>query len=259
MMGISGAVSVDRALALLRHVLADGGGSTLPALARGMGLPVATAYRLAASLVNKRYLIPAGNGRYFAGPAMTGTYSLRPALVAVGRPIVKALARATGCTAHLGVLDDDMVTYLIKAGRKNPFVFTEEGKQLEAYCSGIGKVLLAALSEAELDAYLAGGPFVALTENTTTDPKDIAAEIEQVREQALARDEEEIAIGLQCLAVGVEGPDKQAIAALSISRRVGQPGATEDEERDHLHAASAAISAKLWGSSVSRNGIQKQP
>jgi IclR family transcriptional regulator, acetate operon repressor len=237
---------VERALALLSHVLADGGTSTLPVIARAMGLPVATAYRLAASLVNQHYLIAAGNGRYVAGPAMTGTHSLRPALVAVGRPIVKALTRVTGCTAHLGVLDDDMVTYLIKAGRKNPYVFTEEGKQLEAYCSAIGKVLLAALPAADLDAYLGNGPFVALTENTKTDPKDIAAEIEQVRNQGYARDEEEIALGLRCLAVGVEDPDKRAIAALSISRLVGQREATEDVERDHLRAAASMISSKLW-------------
>jgi DNA-binding IclR family transcriptional regulator len=54
MMRISGALSVERALALLSHVLADGGTSTLPVIARAMGLPVATAYRLAASLVNQQ-------------------------------------------------------------------------------------------------------------------------------------------------------------------------------------------------------------
>ena len=246
MVRISGAISVDRALTLLRLVLADGGTSTLPVLARAMGLPVATAYRLAASLVSQRYLIAAGNGRYFAGPAMTGSYSLRPALVAVGRPVVKTLARETGCTAHLGVLDDDMVTYLIKAGRRNPYVFTEEGKQLEAYCSGIGKVLLAALPDANLAAYFANGPFVALTANTITDPEAIAAEIDTVRYHGYARDEEEIALGLRCLAVGIEGPDGHAIAALSISRRVGDVLITDDQLLDHLRIAASHIFAKVW-------------
>src|SRR3546814_4531438 len=56
-------------------------------------------------------------------------------------PISK-LAQRTGLTAHLGCLESNMVTYLIKEGSE-PDVFTREGIQLEAYCSGIGKVLLA--------------------------------------------------------------------------------------------------------------------
>jgi DNA-binding IclR family transcriptional regulator len=246
MVRISGAIAVDRALALLRHVLADGGASTLSVVAGAMGLPVATAYRLTASLVGQSYLVAGGNGRYFAGPAMLGEYSLRPALVAVARPVVQALARATGCTAHLGVLDDDMVTYLIKAGRKNRPVFTEEGKQLEAYCSGIGKILLAALPAPTFAAYLANGPFVALTANTMTDPQAIMSEIARVKGLGYACDEQEIALGLRCLAVGIAGGDGHAIAALSVSRRAADAGPSDEHVLELLRNAAGRIASKVW-------------
>jgi IclR family acetate operon transcriptional repressor len=193
-------------------------------------------------------LLPVGRGRHLPGAALvqlSGLLSLRPALAALGRPVIKELARASGCTAHLGILEHDMVTYLVKAGRASADVFTEEGKQLEAYCSGIGKVLLACLPESLLADYLAGGPFIALTDKTITDPGALAREIAEVRMKRFARDNEEIAPGLHCLAVGVFDRQGHAIAALSISRPMPHP----DEARalDALGSAARALERALFG------------
>jgi len=238
----TGSQSVERALRLLNAIIVDVGRSSLPTIAASQGLAPATAYRLAAALVREGMLLAVGRGRHLPAPLLvqfSTRLSLQPALIALGRPVVGALARATGCTAHLGVLENDMVTYLVKAGRRSANFFTEEGKQLEAYCSGIGKVLLASLSADLLAAYLAGGPFIALTDKTIADPQALTREIARVRAQGFARDNEEIAPGLHCLAVGVLDPQGHAIAALSISG----PNLHSDEARalDALGNAALAL------------------
>jgi DNA-binding IclR family transcriptional regulator len=195
-------------------------------------------------------LLSVGHGRHVPGPALvalSADLSLRPALVALGRPAIKALAHATGCTAHLGVLEHDMVTYLVKAGRASATILTEEGKQLEAYCSDIGKVLLASLPAGPLADYLAGGPFVVLTGNTITDPEALAHEVARVRAQDCARDVEEIAPGLHCLAVGVRDPQGHAIAAISISRP--EPHTDETLALDALHNTARELKLALFSQS----------
>jgi DNA-binding IclR family transcriptional regulator len=205
---------------LLQALADDGGVSSLRTIAAQLGLAPATAYRLAGTLVAAQMILPVGRGRYLPGPGMcrlAANASLRPVLVALGRGIVCGLARATRCSAHLGIFENDMVTYLVKADGAGQPIFTEEGKQLEAYCSGIGKVLLAALPEAELSTYLMNGPFVRLTSNTITDPARLRAEIELVRDRAYGQDDEEVLQNLRCLAVGVPDLQGRSVAALSIS------------------------------------------
>ncbi len=233
---------------LLAAIIADAGASSLGTIAARHNLAAATAYRLVATLVREGMLLPAGGGRHLPGPALvelSAKLSMRPALVALGRPVVKDLARTSGCTAHLGVLEAEMVTYLVKAGRASATMFTEEGKQLEAYCSGIGKILLAHMPASPLADYLGGGPFIALTDKTLTDPEALMREIAEVRLNRFARDNEEIAPGLYCLAVGVCDPHGNAIAALSISRP--RPHPDEAHALEILGNAARALEHGLFG------------
>jgi DNA-binding IclR family transcriptional regulator len=247
-MRISGAQSVNRALDLLSAVIDDGGASTLPSIARAKALPVATAYRLVHSLIGRGYLLAAGGGRFVPGAALagrTGLMSIRPALTIFGRSVIKNLSHSTGCVAHLGVLEEDMVTYLIKEGPAHEHMFTEEGKQLEAYCSGIGKALLAALPMEQRKAYLATAPFVALTEHTITDQLALDEELQRIAKQGFARDQEEVALGLQCLSVCVFGPKFVPIAAISVSRSSDDENLSETCLLQCLRKASTDLSSKL--------------
>jgi IclR family acetate operon transcriptional repressor len=79
-------------------------------------------------------------------------------------------------------------------------------------------VLLANLPDAERDIYLAGGPFVPLTDRTIVDPGLLRAELEKVRVQGFAIDEEEIVPGLCCMAVPLRHGDGRVLAAISVSQ-----------------------------------------
>ena len=207
---------------LLAHVAADGGKRSISALATEIGLPLSTAHRIAATFTRGGFMTRLKRGHYLAGPTLlrlAKADSLKQVLVGVGRPVLMRLARETRCTCHLGVFENGMVTYLLKVARARGRLFTREGTQLEAYCTGIGKVLLAALPESELEQYLADGPFIRLTPNTLTDPDTLREALSAVQAQAYAIDDAEMDTDLTCLAVPVHDGEGKVIAALSIATR----------------------------------------
>jgi IclR family acetate operon transcriptional repressor len=174
-------------------------------------------------------------------------------LARVSRPVLAILSRKLRRTAHLGVLEDGMVTYLAKVAHGPAAAFTREDMQLEAYCSGIGKVLLARLSPAEREAYLGEGPFVALTQNTIVDPAELAEHLNQVRAQNYARDDAEVFEDLRCVAVPILRADGSAAAAISVSTT----GPEADELREGqalaaLQGAAAVIETKMSFAKVER-------
>nr|MBP6380884.1 IclR family transcriptional regulator [Sphingorhabdus sp.] len=136
----------------------------------------------------------------------------------VAAPLLHELAARVRTVVQLGTFENDMVTYRIKTGRGANALFTRIGMQLEAYCSGMGKVLLANLPVAEREAYLASGPFVALTEHTIVEPARLREELDAVRNQGFAIDDEEVSPGLRCMAVPLRRSDGRVLAAISVSQ-----------------------------------------
>lgn len=221
-MGTPRIQSVDRAFSLLSHVADSGDGGSLPLMAQRSGLSVATAHRLLATLEKIGAVIRTGPGGYRIGMgvhALTRGSCREDLLIAAAQPVLRRLAQRSGLTVHVGVLSPDlMVTYIAKHHQPCTLpVRTRIGSQLEAYCSALGKVLLAALPAAERSAYLADGPFVSLTANTVVDPVRLAAELEEVLAHGYAVDDCEIYDGLRCVAVPIHDADNTVLAAVSCS------------------------------------------
>lgn len=213
--------ALGRSLAMLEAVLADREGRSVAAIGADIGFPRATAHRQVATLVAERFLVRLPGGRLGPGPRLLALLPMadeKQLIVAAAAPVLHRLAVKVGCVVQLGTLENDMVTYRLKTGQGAGDFFTRVGLQLEAYCTGIGKILLANLAEAEREAYLATGPFPALTANTITDPDRLRDELMRVRAQGFARDDEEIARGLSCIAVPVREAGGRVLAAISVSR-----------------------------------------
>lgn len=205
---------------VLGAILQDNGAHSLTVLAGRLGLPLSTAHRIVQSLERSGYLARSRRGYYHAGPAFSGiTPFLGTAAraAAIARPLLKQLAMKENCHAHLGIFEQDMVTYLVKEGQNADPLFTRQHMQLEAYCSGLGKVLLAGLDDAALASYLSNGPFIALTAGTIIEPDALLAEIMRVRAQGFAVDNGEISENLFCLAVPLPDSEGKIIAAISAS------------------------------------------
>ena len=253
--------SLEKAVELLRQLAADEGEHAISVLAAEIGLPPSTAYRIAATFERAGLVVRLHRGHYLLGPTLLGIAkpgSLNRLIAGVGRPIVQTVAKRTRCTAHLGVFEGGMVTYLLKVGWGKTRVFKREGTQLEDYCTGIGKVLLAGLPESELEDYLRNGPFIRLTPKTLTDPCALRAELAAVRAQGYATDDEEMDSGLRCFAVPVRNSAGNAIAALSIATR----------QANDLHAhlprlleAATALTQRVMGSGSSARprAVRQEP
>jgi IclR family acetate operon transcriptional repressor len=208
-------------------------------------------YRLTGVLEQAGLIARLGGGRYGAGPPLAELlHGVTPAsqLAQLCRPFLRRLAKDCGATAHLGVMENDMVTYLVKesAGAHAAAAFTRENAQLEAYCSGIGKVLLAWLPEPELARYLSSGIFVALTKRTTTDPVKLRECLMTVKSEQFARDDGEIADDLYCLAVPLWAGAAPANAAISVSfTRPTEIPFDDDVYLAKLRACAAKLSLRM--------------
>ncbi|WP_020398625.1 IclR family transcriptional regulator [Kordiimonas gwangyangensis] len=211
--------STAKAVALFSHIVSNPG-TTVETAAKELALPVSTAYRLLVPFFRAGLLARPKNGEVMPGIPLMLSLSqadIAGILGALARPHLARLSKTLKMTSHLGIFENDMVTYLVKVPHGEEQVFTREGMQLEAYCSAIGKVLLSELSTDNLAAYLAGGPFIRLTPHTVTDPHHMHSHLMDVSRQGYATDIEEISLGLHCMAMPVFGPARRALAAISVS------------------------------------------
>ena len=124
---------------------------------------------------------------------------------------------------------------------------TQIGTKNYLHCTGVGKCILAYMPEDEQQHILAG-PLKALTFNTIVDPRQLQAELRHIRADGYAMDNEEVEVGLSCVAVPVFSAPGQGSCSISISGmtprvRTAQRGGLLDD----LRQASADISRSLYG------------
>jgi len=252
MLKTSDGTSLDKGLLLLQRILSDRGETPFRELAKQEGLPASTAHRLLAVLIDQGFVSRIDRGRYEIGWSLldlVGDRQSESLLVGVARPVLEQLSKRIGLTVHLGVWENQMVTYLVKSKAQTSdqvVEFTREGMQLEAYCSGVGKVLLTGLPKQERESYLAGGPFIPLTKYTTHQIDGLRRLLRKVARQKYARDDREFADNLCCLAVPVRNKAGRQIAAISAS----MPWSPTIWDREtvlveHLRQASEKISKRL--------------
>jgi IclR family transcriptional regulator, acetate operon repressor len=222
----------EKGMVLLARVIRDKGNSSLRDLASELDIPLSTAYRLISAQKRAGLLRAAGRGRFSAGRELldlASGFDARLELAEAARPHLRRLARQLRRTVHLGVLENDMVTYLVKEQGGEAKIFTLEGMQLEAYCSAIGKTLLAALENDERERYLTAGPFVALTPQTITDSGELRKSLEAIQKFEYAVDHEEVSEGLRCIAIPLRDRCNHTVAAVSVSQTTCSGALIEDQ------------------------------
>ncbi len=236
-----GTQALDRGLALLTAIVRDDGYTPAATLAAGLDLAPSSGRRMLATLERHGLVGRIARGRY-AGTerlvVLASRIDPRRRLIEAGRSALRRLARAESAAAHLGVFDGDMVSYLVKEGGAD--VFTREHGQLEAYCTGIGKVLLAQLPPDRLEIYLRG-TFVRLTAQTLVDADALRSEIAATNNRGYAIDDREMADDIACVAVPVT-VDGRAVAAISIS---GTPASVPLSDAERMAARLAACARSI--------------
>jgi DNA-binding IclR family transcriptional regulator len=164
----------------------------------------------------------------------------------IARPIIRALADEVNETVHLVTLQRDEVIYIEKVeGPRALTIYSHIGKRAPVHCTGVGKAILAHLSEKEVDRLLSTASLEAFTEYTMIDVNEIKKHLVSVRETGYAVDDEEIELGLKCIAAPIFNHDGNVIASISCAA----PKMRLDEEK----LPKVIVGIKKAASEISRS------
>ncbi|MEI4472767.1 IclR family transcriptional regulator domain-containing protein [Frigidibacter sp. MR17.24] len=164
--------------------------------------------------------------------------------------ILKALTEKLNESSSVGILDGEDIVYIERVEVRRIYSSRiVNGTRLPAACSSIGRVLLAALSDQELHAWLQTYRLTAHTDKTITDPGLFWQEMVKVRAQGYAIIDEELEIGIRSIAVPIVGASGRATAALNastVSARHGADSMVQTFLPDLRRAAEALSGTMGW-------------
>jgi DNA-binding IclR family transcriptional regulator len=139
-------------------------------------------------------------------------------LRARARPYLDQLQIQFGETVFFCVLDDGQVFYMEKVeSQQSVRTACTVGSRAPAYCTAVGKAMLAELSEAEVGRIVRRWGLKAVTRNTITSAAALKAELRAIRSRGYAIDDEEKEEGLRCVSAAVRGHSGKLFAAMSVS------------------------------------------
>lgn len=134
------------------------------------------------------------------------------------RPQLRELASKTGETVHLVQRNGIEAIYIAKEESASSVrLVSMVGKSIPLYCSGVGKAMLADMSDAEIKRIWDASDRKQLTEHTITDFNHFMREIQKIRKQGYATDNEENELGVRCVAVSLHKEGQNSQYAFSIS------------------------------------------
>jgi DNA-binding IclR family transcriptional regulator len=213
---------LDRALAILETLSAEGPDLALGDISERLGLHKSTAHRLM-MVLERHKLIERNstNGRFRLGLKLfeLGTKAVSKLdLRERARPFLERLVLETSETVHLCVLDDSEVVYLDKVEpTRSVRMATSVGRRNPAHCTAVGKAMMAYLSDAQVEAIVRKQGLKAMTANTITSFVELKKELSAIRERGYAIDNEEIEEGVRCVGCVVRNFSGEPLAAISIS------------------------------------------
>lgn len=215
---------LDKTLDILEALSASEQGRSLTDLAATLGLPSTTVFRLLKHLARRGYVEQNPTSKlYLLGLrvlSLRGTAIRAIQLAARARPFLREMMVTTNCLSHLAVLRDDQVVYIDRVDTPNTVAhFVPIGNRAPAYCTALGKVLLAGCSNEQLQDYLARANFVQLTHNTLASADRLRPQLDTVRRCGYAVDMQEQEVGVWCVAAPVRDFTGHTIAAVSVSMR----------------------------------------
>ena len=212
---------IDRALAILEVLAADGPALTLAELAGRIKLPKSTVLRLLSVLQQHRFVDrEPRSGDYRLGLKLVelgASASSQLDFVDRARPYLKHLMDTTGETVFLSVLDGAEVLAVDRIESARTIrVPLNAGGRTPAYCTANGKALVAFLSDAEIDARFGKAKLRGYTRNTITTMAGLKTELRRVRAMGYAVDHEEMEEGLKCVAAPVRNLSGIVVASVGI-------------------------------------------
>lgn len=207
---------------------------TIADISKETGLDRATARRCLLTLADLGYAHY--DGKYFELTPrilrLGHSYLSATPLPRLIQPYLDGLSEQVGQSASASVLDGQEIVYVARASQKRVMsINLMAGSRLPAYCASMGRVLLASSSPSEALHILEESARVNLTDNTLTGVSALVAELERVRSQGYAINNQELELGLCSIAVPLMDRKGRVVAAINIGAPAAVVPASELADR----------------------------
>lgn len=214
-----------RLFALLEVISHQDAPFTLQTMADETGLPKPTLHRMLAQLETAGILQRDGNGRHYSTGqrlrALAENILLNSTTHGARHAILRKLVDEVGESCNLTAFSGSEVLYLDRVETAAPLRFyLHPGSRVPAHCSATGKLFLGQMSATQRRRLLTAVPLESFTPNTLTHPDALEKEIQTVRAQGFALDNEEFLPGLLCLGVLVPSPKASSNMGIALQAPV---------------------------------------
>ena len=228
--------SLARGLAVIRAFTQQRRHLTIAQLSQRTAIPRAAVRRCLYTLSMLGY-VGTEDGR---------TYALRPRILALGhaylsstplvyavQPLLDQITSVLHESSSLAVLEGDEILYIARSSTTTRLMSIDLGigSRLPAYCTSMGRVLLAGLTDAELDTYLSRVKLVKLTTRTVSTADELKVALNAVRRNGYAVVDQELEIGLRSIAVPVSDREGRSAAAINVGTQSSRVSVAEMESK----------------------------
>ncbi|MEA1961295.1 MAG: IclR family transcriptional regulator [Bacillota bacterium] len=218
--------SLERALSILALYNNDKKEWGISEISNELNLPKSTIHGLVATLAGNNFLYQNQNGKYRLGIKVFElgmAYSTNVDIGYAAEPFIKALLVKYNQSVHMAVFAGRSAVFIANNQAENGAgIFPHVGAVVSAYCTGVGKVLLAWQSPDYIENYLAQEHFLPVTKNTITTTEDLRLELQKIKQQGYSLDHGEALTDTGCISAPILGPEGQILAAISISGPIDQ-------------------------------------
>jgi len=251
-----GIQSIGRAFAILEEVARHRDGIGLADLSKRVGLHNSTTFHLVKTMVSLGYIRQLKESkRYRIGRplfALAASALDEKEMVSMATPVLDELSRQTGESSHFASRMSDAVVVMARTPGPGAFQLTDRvGVVRPAYCTALGKIILAALLPDQLDRYLDRVELKALTQKTVTNPQRLRRELQEVRRTGIAFDDGEFDKEVRCAAMPVHDFSGQVIGAIGISGPVWRLSISALQSKTRIIGEAAKRLSEAFGAPAS--------
>ncbi len=232
-----------RAFTVLESVVGSERPVSLADAMADSGLLKPTVYRILVLLERAGLLLREPNAkRYSPGPRLSKLALdtlLNPALRAPRHAILQTLVGETGETCNLTMLDGNEIVYLDRVEAASPLrLDLRPGSRVPLHCTASGKLFLSHLPRKYRQKLIHSTPLKRYTKNTITDTTLLERELDRIRANQLATDNEEFLAGTTCLAIPVRGQNGRLCVSVAVQAPTARM--TLEQSLQHLPALRSA-------------------
>lgn len=241
--------SLARGIAVIRAFSDQGQKLTISQISEKTGISRAAVRRCLYTLAQLGYVALDGRTFLLRSTILTlgHAYLSSTPLAALAQPVLDRISSALQESSSLAILDRGEIVYIARSAttRRIMSIDLKVGSRLPAYCTSMGRVLLAGLPPSELETYFARAQLKAHTDRTVTSPDKLISILAAVRSKGYAIVDQELEIALRSIAVPVRDSTGRVVAAINVGTHAARVSVLKMKTQflPHLVAAARELGA----------------